>query len=112
MGHGQLGPQSLARACTVHSKIPFTVILAHREYETLFLAAALSLRSIGGLPPDLEAPPDPEAIRGAKEWLTARMPGGYDPPNHQPLFTAHFSLAQAAAEPSFARLQAKALSTI
>jgi hypothetical protein len=62
---------------------------------------------VGGLPADLEAPADPEAVRGAKEWLAARMPGGYDPPNHQPLFTEHFSFTQAAAVPSFARLQHK-----
>lgn len=105
---GKLGPQLLARARKVHSQVPFTVILAHREYETWFLAAALSLRTVGGLPADLEAPPDPKAIRGAKEWLAARMPNGYDPPNHQPLFTEHFSFAQAAAVPSFARLQRKA----
>jgi hypothetical protein len=104
---GQLGPRLLARARKVHTGIPFTVVLAHREYETWFLAAAASLRSVGGLPADLEAPADPEAIRGAKEWLAARMPGGYDPTNHQPLFTQHFSLAQAAAVPSFARLERK-----
>jgi hypothetical protein len=104
---GELGPQVLARARRVHSQVPFTVVLAHREYETWFLAAAPSLRSVGGLPGDLEAPPDPEAVRGAKEWLAARMPAGYDPPNHQPLFTERFSLAQAAAVPSFARLQRK-----
>ena len=49
----------------------------------------------------------PEIIRGAKEWLAARLPNGYDAPNHQPLFTGHFSFAQAAAVPSFARLQRK-----
>ena len=104
---GELGPRLLARARNVHSQIPFTVILAHREYETWFLASAPSLRSVGGLPADLEAPAAPEAIRGAKEWLAARMPNGYDAPNHQPLFTEHFSFAQAAAVPSFARLQRK-----
>ncbi|MBM3880421.1 MAG: DUF4276 family protein [Verrucomicrobia bacterium] len=104
---GKLGPRLLAQARQVHAQIPFTVVLAHREYETWFLAAAPSLRSVGGLPEDLEAPADPEAIRGAKEWLAARMPTGYDPPNHQPLFSERFSLAQAAVVPSFARLQRK-----
>lgn len=105
---GKLGPQLLARARKVHSQVPFTVVLAHREYETWFLASAPSLRSVGGLPVDLDAPTDPEAIRGAKEWLATRMPNGYDAPDHQPLFTEHFSFAQAAAVPSFARLQRKA----
>jgi hypothetical protein len=36
------------------------------------------------------------------------LPNGYDPVNHQPLFTEHFSFALAAAVPSFARLQRKA----
>jgi len=107
---GKLGPQLLARARKVHSRVPFTVVLAQREYEMWFLAAAPSLRSVGGLPADLEAPADPEAIRGAKEWLAARMPNGYDAPNHQALFTECFSFAQAAAVPSFARLQRKAQS--
>jgi hypothetical protein len=40
--------------------------------------------------------------------LAARLPHGYDETNHQPLFTEHFSFAQAAAVPSFARLQRKA----
>ena len=105
---GTLGPRLLARACNVHAEVPFTVVLAHREYETWFLAAASSLRSLAGLPADLAAPASPEAIRGAKEWLAKRLPNGYDETNHQPLFTEHFSFAQAAAVPSFARLQRKA----
>jgi hypothetical protein len=104
---GRLGPQLLARARNVHSDVSFTVALAHREYETWFLAAAPSLRSVAGLPADLDAPASPEIIRGAKEWLAARLPNGYDETNHQPLFTGHFSFAQAAAVPSFARLQRK-----
>lgn len=104
---GRLGPQLLARARQVHSEVPLTVVLAHREYETWFLAAAQSLRSVGGLPADLEAPPEPEGIRGAKEWLASHMPGGYDPTNHQPLFTEHFSLAQASTVASFARFRRK-----
>ena len=46
--------------------------------------------------------------RGAKQWLAARMPAGYDPLSHQPLFTEHFSFDLAGGVPSFARLQRKA----
>jgi hypothetical protein len=107
---GKLGPHLLARARKVQPQVPLVVVLAHREYETWFLAAAPSLRSVGGLPRDLQAPASPEAIRGAKEWLADRMPNGYDPPNHQTLFTERFSFAQADAVPSFARLRRKARS--
>jgi len=104
----RLGPALLERARRIRPETRFTVILAHREYETWFLAAAPSLRSRCGLPADLEAPANPEAIRGAKQWLAARMPAGYDPPNHQPLLTEHFSFDLAAGVSSFARLQRKA----
>ncbi len=75
---------------------------------TWFLAAARSLRSVAGLPADLEAPADPVAVRGAKEWLAARMRHGYDPCTHQALFTQRFSFSEASVVPSFARLQRKA----
>lgn len=39
-----LGPSLLARAKSVRSDVPTTVVLAHCEYETWFLAAAESLR--------------------------------------------------------------------
>ena len=102
-----VGPALLQRAQKVRSDVSFMVALAFREYETWFLAAARSLRSIGGLPGDLQPPKNPEGIRGAKEWLGARMAGGYDSIEHQPLFTEHFSFKQAAAVGSFARLRNK-----
>jgi|ERR1035438_8209912 hypothetical protein len=101
----RVGPALLQRARKVRSDVPIMIALAYREYETWFLAAARSLRSIAGLPTDLEPPVNPECIRGAKEWLGARMTGGYDPIEHQPLFTDHFSLTQASAVRSFARLK-------
>lgn len=99
-----LGPQLLARAMTVRPDVPYAVVLAHREYETWFLAAAESLRGCGGLPVDLAPPADPERIRGAKEWLGDRMPHPYDPIIHQAAFTAKFDLGQAMNISSFARL--------
>ena len=99
-----VGPQLLANAKTVRSDVPYTVVLAHREYETWFLAAAESLRGCAGLPVDLAPPADPEQIRGAKEWLRKRMHHPYDPILHQALFTSKFDLSQAMTVSSFARL--------
>jgi Domain of unknown function (DUF4276) len=106
----KLGPSLLARAKNVRSDVPTTVVLAHREYETWFLAAAESLRGCGGLPADLSPPAAPELIRGAKEWLGRHMEQSYDPIIHQAAFTARFDLSQAKTVPSFARFISKILS--
>ena len=103
----ELGPEIAAKASALRPDVPITVVLAYREYETWFLAAAQSLRGVAGLPNDLEPPPDIEAIRGAKGWLAARMPNGYNEPNDQPGFTATFSFEEAAKLSSFSRLRAK-----
>ena len=66
------------------------VVFAKREYEAWFLAAA-----------------DPEAIRGAKEWLGAHMPPGqrYRATLHQAALTEVFDLdAARRAAPSFDKL--------
>lgn len=70
------GPELLARARAARSDMPIGLVLAHREYEAWFLAAAESLRGTAGLAPDLSPPDHPEAIRGAKEWLRKHMPRG------------------------------------
>src|SRR5262249_21193203 len=67
-------PLLLKRAVAARRDLPVSVVLAKREYEAWFLAAIESLRGQRGLPVDLVAPKDPEAIRGAKEWLASRMP--------------------------------------
>jgi hypothetical protein len=105
-----LGPDLLAKASAVRSDVPTTVVLAHREYETWFLAAAESLRGCAGLPAGLAPPANPEQIRGAKEWLGRQMDASYDPIIHQAAFTARFDLTQAKTVPSFARFIAKVLS--
>lgn len=103
----EIGPRLAADAARIRGDVPVTVALAHREYETWFLAAARSLRGISGLPADLDPPDAPELIRDAKGWLSARMPASYNPPNHQPTFTESFSFDEAASIPSFARLRRK-----
>lgn len=102
-----LGPELLARAQKARSDIPIRVVLAKREFEAWFLASAESLRGRRGLASDLEAPSDPEAIRGAKEWLTARMGPGqrYVETLDQPALAAVFDLERARrGAPSFDKL--------
>ncbi|MGK3945042.1 DUF4276 family protein [Streptomyces sp. RP5T] len=94
-------------AQTSHAHVPATAVVAVREFEAWFLAGAAGLAGRMGLPHDLTPPPDPEAIRGAKEWLSHQMPAGstYRPPAHQPSFVQHFDLEAARnAAPSFDKL--------
>jgi hypothetical protein len=101
----KLGPDLLRRVRSVRSDVEWLVVLAHREYESWFLAAARSLRGRYGLPSDLEPPPHHEAIRDAKGWLGDRMPAGYDPLTHQLAFTRHFDLDEAEGNGSFRRFR-------
>ena len=102
-----LGPRLLANAEAVRADIKYLIVLAHREYETWFLTAAESLRGYIGLSAQLTTPTDPEAIRGAKEWLGRHMSARYDPIIHQARMTARFDLHQARANPSFDRFISK-----
>ncbi len=97
------GPALLRRAVVARSDIPIVVVLAKTEFEAWFLAAAQSLRGRSGLPADLEPPLEPESIRGAKEWLTKRMPRGqgYSETEHQAAFAALFDLDAARRADSF-----------
>lgn len=92
-----LGPALLARAQKTRPDISIRVVIAKQEFEAWFLASAESLRGRCGLASDLEAPSDPEGIRGAKEWLTARMGTGqsYSETLDQPALAASFDLEQA-----------------
>jgi hypothetical protein len=97
------GPSLLRRAIQARPDLPLAVVFAKREFEAWFLAAAESLRGHRGLPADLTGPPDPEAIRGAKEWLQNRMPPrqGYAESSDQPALTALFDLNAARRADSF-----------
>jgi hypothetical protein len=90
-----------------HGHVPLTAVVAVREFEAWFLAGAAGLAGHMGLPTDLTPPPHPESIRGAKEWLSDRMPAGstYRPPAHQPSFATRFDLDAARnTAPSFDKL--------
>ncbi len=97
------GPALLERARNARADLSISVVLAKREYEAWFLAAAESLRGRRGLPDDLLSPPDPEAVRGAKEWLSERMPRnfGYAETTDQPAMTEIFDLDAARRADSF-----------
>lgn len=79
------------------------VVIANREFEAWFLAAAESLRGARGLSPLVEAPEDPEAVRDAKGWLTDQMEHGhsYSPPVDQPALAALMDLDRARSSRSF-----------
>ncbi len=96
-----LAPQLLERAKTVCGHLPISVVMAHREYESWFLASASSIPSLG----TNTVHPEPETVRGAKEWLSQTMQSKYNPVDHQASFTTVFDLAMArAGAPSFDKL--------
>jgi hypothetical protein len=98
-----LGPTLLDRARKARPDRQVSVVLAKREYEAWFLAAAVSLRGLRGLPADLNPPNDLEGIRDAKGWLDRRMPYGrkYSETADQPALTQLFDLAEARQADSF-----------
>jgi hypothetical protein len=99
-----LGPLLLDRARRARPDANIGVVLAKREFEAWFLAAARSLAGQRGLDPDLLGPDRPEDVRGAKEWLTRRMTRPYSPPLDQPALASVFDLEQARRAPSFDKL--------
>ena len=100
-----LGVPLLARARVARPDRRIAVAVANREYEAWFIAAAESLRGVRVLAADLAAPPFPEEIRGAKEWLERRKSGGYAETTDQVAFTARMDLAMAGRAASFARFR-------
>ena len=91
-----LGPHLLerAQACVPHRRI--SVVLANREYEAWFIAAAESLNGQRGFVCKPEDRVDAERPRDAKGWIKERMGGGgYGPTTDQPAFSARMDLQQA-----------------
>ena len=96
-------PLLLDRVRLARSDIPISLVLANREYEAWFIAASESLKGKHGLSDDLEVVEDPETIRGAKEWLSSRMPQNrpYAETIDQPALTELFDLNAARRARSF-----------
>ena len=99
----QLGPALLRRALQARNDLPIAVVLAKHEFESWFLAAAESLQGQRGLRNNLLPPNNPEAIRGAKGWLSQQMDSDrrYSPRLDQPGLTDRFDLDQARQADSF-----------
>ena len=89
------GPALLQRVRQARSDMPIAVVLAKKEYEAWFLAAAESIGGKRGLPTNLSSPPRPEDIRDAKGWLSDKMPKGtsYVETTDQAALTACFDMA-------------------
>jgi hypothetical protein len=93
----ELGPALLTRAQAARPDVRVSVVLANREFEAWFVAAAQSLAGKHGFPDDLAAPADAEKIRGAKEWLAQHRasPGTYKPTVDQAPLASAFDLIAA-----------------
>jgi hypothetical protein len=92
----ELGPRVLDRAREVVPHRPVSVVLATREYEAWFLAAAESLHGQRGFAFESSPNFEPEQPRDAKGWLTKRIARGkYRETTDQPAFTKLMDLQQA-----------------
>ena len=100
------GPAILNRArdCVPHRRV--SVVLAKREYEAWFIAAAESLHEHRGFSFDPAEIPDAEGPRNAKGWMEERMASRtYRERTDQPAFSARMDLEQAfAGSRSFRKL--------
>jgi len=95
------------RCYATHSDVAISIVIAKKEYEAWFLAAARSLAGRSGLVEQLSPPIDPESIRGAKEWLTAHMAPGqsYSETRHQSAYSAVMELSDARKACSFRKFE-------
>jgi hypothetical protein len=91
------GAEILERARAVIPHRHISVVLANREYEAWFIAAAQSLDGMRNFVLDNPVDAvDPEIPRNAKGWLARRMGGaGYNETTDQPAFSARMDLQQA-----------------
>lgn len=99
----ELATELLDRAKSQRPDRRIRVVIARSEFEAWFLAAAQSLAGHRGLPQDLAPPPDPEAVRDAKGWLSERTPRGhsYKPTVDQAALAQLFNLDAARSARSF-----------
>lgn len=93
----QLGKQLLARAQEVVSDRQISVVLANKEYEAWFIAAAESINGKRGFAiSENERAAYPESVRDAKNWIGRRIKESkYREITDQPAFSALIDLQQA-----------------
>ena len=93
----ELGPRLASRVKQARPDLTTSLILAHREYESWFLAAAGSLAGKRRLATDLVAPESPENIRDAKGWLSEHIEGAgiYSPTQDQAALSTILDLRRA-----------------
>lgn len=85
----ELGPRILQRAQAVVAHRRVSVVLANREFEAWYLAAAKSLDGKRGFSLMESVVDAPDAVRNAKGWLSKRMgTGRYRETTDQPAFAA------------------------
>jgi len=83
-----------AQNCVPHR--PISVVLANREYEAWFIAAAESLNGCRGFVFNPDNAPEPETPRNAKGWIKSHISNGvYGETTEQPAFTARMDLQRA-----------------
>ncbi|WP_051703786.1 DUF4276 family protein [Glycomyces sp. NRRL B-16210] len=91
----KMGARLRQMAAEIRGDVPFFAVIASREFESWFLAAADSLSGLCGLASDLEGPSNPDDTpQDAKGWLTDRMPKGkpYKETVHQKQLASAFDI--------------------
>ncbi|BBL60525.1 hypothetical protein MKFW12EY_41380 [Methylomonas koyamae] len=89
----ELGQEILRRAESIVPHRKISVVLANREYEAWFVAAAESLQGHRGFTYDPAKFVDPEQPRDAKGWIKACMANrSYGETTDQPAFSAQINL--------------------
>jgi len=95
----ELAPRLLDRAELIvrNRNTPVSVVLPKSELESWFVGSVESLRGLRGITNAVCSPPDPEAIRDAKGYLTRAMQRNrrYLEVDDQPAFAERFDLHQA-----------------
>lgn len=91
-----LGKEIFERAQQYISHRRLSVVLANREFEAWFIAAARSLHGTRGFSVRLDEPIEAEIPRNAKGWIREHMQEGtYSEILDQPAFAARIDLQQA-----------------
>ena len=101
----KLGPRLLSMAKAAHSHADIACVIAKKEYETWFVAAAESLAAFLDV---AKVPEDPETTGAGKKWIEDHYRDkkrNYKPTVDQPAMTAKMDLVKCRERsPSFAKL--------